>query len=143
MESQVLASQIMDRYRNLELGNIESLRDIYSEKIVFEDPAHRIEGLENMLDYFKRMYTSINDSRFEFESVIVNQEHIALTWTMHLNHPKLNRGSPIEVAGASVLKVNHDKIEAHRDYFDLGALAYEHIPLIGKVVTGVKNRIGQ
>jgi|MEHZ01.5.fsa_nt_MEHZ011334633.1_3 ketosteroid isomerase-like protein len=143
MDSQVLANQITDTYRNLGLGNIDSLREIYSEKIVFEDPAHRIEGLENMLQYFKAMYANVNDCRFEFDSVIVDQKHIVLTWVMHLSHPKLKKGLPIEIVGSSVLEIAHGKVERHRDYFDLGAMAYEHIPLIGKVVRGIKNRLGQ
>ena len=133
----------MNLYKTLGLGEIDSLRNVYSDNIVFEDPAHRIEGLENMLDYFKSMYANVNDCQFDFESVIVDQEHIVLTWTMHLSHPKLNRGATIQVKGSSVLRIYNNKIEAHRDYFDLGAMAYEHIPLLGRVVSGVKHRLGQ
>ena len=44
MGSQELASQIMSLYKTLGLGEIDSLRNVYSDNIVFEDPAHRIEG---------------------------------------------------------------------------------------------------
>lgn len=143
MELHALAERIMDAYRSLDLDHIESLRSLYSDTIVFEDPAHRIEGIESVIGYFKAMYANVNSCTFDFESVIVEKNHIVLTWTMHLSHPRLRRGQMIEVAGSSVLEVAGDRIARHRDYFDLGAMAYEHIPLLGRVVASVKHRLGQ
>ena len=130
-------------YERLEPKSIESLREVYSENVIFEDPAHRIEGLENMLSYFNSMYENVNECRFEFESVLIDEELVALAWTMHLRHPKLKGGLPIQVEGSSILEIAGNKVERHRDYFDLGAMVYEHIPLLGRVVTGIKHRLGQ
>ena len=45
------------------------------------------------------------------------------------------------VPGVSLLRLDKKIIE-HHDYYDLGAMVYEHIPLFGGVVKGVKKRIG-
>ena len=36
----------------------------------------------------------------------------------------------------------HDKVYRHRDYFDAGALLYEHVPLLGRVIRWLKRRMG-
>lgn len=143
MESHALAEQIMNTFRDLTLDRIDTLRATYSDDIVFEDPAHRIEGIDRVIAYFKTMYANVNECVFEFEAVIVEENHIVLTWTMHLSHPRLRGGNQIDVAGSSVLQIAGDKVVRHRDYFDLGAMAYEHIPLLGRVVTSIKQRLGQ
>jgi len=35
-----------------------------------------------------------------------------------------------------------DKVYRHRDYFDAGAMLYEHLPVVGRVVSWLKRRIG-
>jgi hypothetical protein len=34
------------------------------------------------------------------------------------------------------------KVRYHRDYFDLGAMLYEHLPLLGSLVKTIKRRLG-
>lgn len=64
-----------------------------------------------------------------------------LTWTMSYQHPKLNGGKTIAVKGASQLNFDEKRIVRHRDYFDGGALLYEHIPLLKRVIFFLKNRL--
>ncbi|MBW6508769.1 MAG: hypothetical protein K0A94_04400, partial [Desulfuromonadales bacterium] len=62
-------------------------------------------------------------------------------WVMHLRHPRLNRGAEVEVPGISYLHIAADgRVDEHRDYFDLGALLYERLPLLGPLVRAVKRR---
>ncbi len=35
-----------------------------------------------------------------------------------------------------------DKVYRHRDYFDAGAMLYEHLPVLGRVVSWLKRRVG-
>ena len=55
----------------------------------------------------------------------------------------LNAGKPIAVDGVSVIKVGgmQGKVIYHRDYFDMGAFIYEHIPLLGNVIKGIKAKM--
>jgi hypothetical protein len=55
-----------------------------------------------------------------------------------VQHPKLNGGKTITVNGISHLLYQMDnessaKIFLHRDFFDLGQLLYENIPVIGAI----------
>ena len=66
-----------------------------------------------------------------------------MAWTMFLRHPKLRSGETIRVEGASYLKTRNGRIYYHRDYFDMGAMLYEHLPLLGRVVNTIKHKLGQ
>jgi hypothetical protein len=56
-------------------------------------------------------------------------------------HSKLNGGKAVQVDGHSHLRGDGDKVIYHRDYIDLGAMFYEHIPLFGAVVRWFKVRV--
>ena len=60
---------------------------------------------------------------------------------MHLQHKKLSANKTILLNGASFIRFDAEKINYHRDYYDLGALIYEQIPLLGAVVKKVRAAI--
>jgi hypothetical protein len=62
---------------------------------------------------------------------------------MKLKHPKLNGGQPVEVNGVSQIRFSGDRVIYHRDYFDLGEMLYENIPLLGVVIRNIKQRLGK
>jgi hypothetical protein len=62
---------------------------------------------------------------------------------MKLKHPKLNGGQPVEVNGVSQICFSGDRVIYHRDYFDLGEMLYENIPLLGVVIRNIKQRLGK
>ncbi|GAA5645177.1 nuclear transport factor 2 family protein [Vibrio proteolyticus] len=130
-------------YNQLNKQTLHLLRDIYHEEVVFEDAAHRLHGLPALHDYFDSLYANV--TRCEFS--ISDQQQIGdtgfLIWTMHLQHPKLQKGNPIQVNGVSHLRFSQHKVIYHRDYFDLGEMLYEHLPLLGAVIKTVKKRLGQ
>ena len=64
-----------------------------------------------------------------------------LRWVMSYRHPRLAGGKVIRVSGCSHL-LWRDKVYRHRDYFDAGALLYEHLPVLGRVIAWLKRRMG-
>ena len=64
----------------------------------------------------------------------------SVRWRMFLQHPKLNGGEEIEVKGATFIEYD-DRITYQEDYYDLGAMLYEHIAVLGTTVRFVKNRL--
>ncbi|HGP4674712.1 TPA: nuclear transport factor 2 family protein, partial [Vibrio cholerae O1] len=35
------------------------------------------------------------------------------------------------------------KVTYHRDYFDMGEMLYEQLPVLGQVIRAIKRRLGQ
>lgn len=130
-------------YQNLSKRNLNSLNTIYHRNVVFEDPLHKVEGLENFIAYFENLYTHVITCTFEINDIIHTPNEAAIYWEMRYKHPKLNSGKTIVVMGHSRLKVIDNKIIYHRDYLDVGAMLYEHIPLVGSIVSFLKHRISK
>ncbi|ENJ7185291.1 nuclear transport factor 2 family protein [Vibrio fluvialis] len=130
-------------YSQLNKHNLHTLQDIYHQDIVFEDAAHRIEGFISLSDYFANLYQNVERCDFTIHEQHQSQSNAFLTWTMHLQHPKLGNGKLVNVQGVSHLRFQDGKVIYHRDYFDLGEMLYEQLPLLGSVIRSIKRRFGQ
>jgi hypothetical protein len=64
-----------------------------------------------------------------------------MRWTMSYRHPRLKQGEPILVHGCSHLLWTDNKVFQHRDFFDAGALLYEHLPVMGRMIRWLKGRL--
>lgn len=153
--SQPLLQQVMSLYQRFDHSLLASLEQIYHPDVVFQDPLHRVLGLEQLRGYFRQMVEGLDECRFDFNEVIEQplesdyQERIespsrpyqaVLFWNMHYQHKKLNNGRPLVLAGNSHLRYQ-ERVLYHRDYFDVGAMLYEHLPLIGFAIGKVKKRL--
>ena len=125
----------------LDAVNLARLGELYSDDVLFRDPLHEVRGLPALQRYFAEMYANVGRLDFDFHSFdqVCDGEGY-LRWTMHFRHPRLRGGAPISVDGCSHL-LWWDKVYQHRDYFDAGAMLYEHLPLMGGVIAWLKRRL--
>ncbi len=130
-------------YSELNKDNLNRLEEIYHSNVVFEDAAHRIESYHSLLTYFQNLYQNVDRCQFDIAEQYQSGNAGFLTWTMHLQHPNLAGGNQVNVKGISHLKFDEGKIIYHRDYFDLGEMLYENLPLLGSVIRMIKRRLGQ
>lgn len=126
---------------NRETLSIQLLARVYDSDIVFEDCFHQVKGLDSLSDYFDNLYQNVSYIDFNFEDDWFNEQGAMLSWTMSYQHPKLNAGQIIKVQGASRLSFVNGLVIHHRDYFDAGALLYEHVPLLKRIIRMLKNRM--
>ncbi|ASJ97242.1 MULTISPECIES: nuclear transport factor 2 family protein [Shewanella] len=127
-------------YGELGTDNLEALRQVYHPEVEFIDPLHNLKGLEELLDYFDGLYLQVVSCDFTIDHVIEQQSEAAVYWTMTFRHKQLNASQPIEVEGHSRLGAKDNKVIYHRDYFDLGTMLYEHLPVLGSIILAVKRR---
>jgi hypothetical protein len=131
-------------YKLLNAGNLELLDTIYSDHIRFVDPAHEIVGLARLKEYFAGLYANVTSIEFDFVREIRLGDEGYVQWRMTFSHRRLKGGRPINVEGASYVQFDiTNKVYFHRDYFDLGAMLYEQLPVVGPVVAALKRRIGR
>ena len=130
------------RFAQLNKDNLRTLDELYSEDIHFTDPLHEVQGLTQLRGYFSELYATVNELRFDFHGFDqIGEGEGYLRWVMSYRHPRLSGGQLIRVAGCSHL-LWRDKVYRHRDYFDAGALLYEHLPVLGRVIAWLKRRLG-
>ena len=135
--------KVKEVYADLGLGNLHQLVDIYASDVVFVDPVNRIEGRDHLISHFEQSYQEVVSCRFDFDDTqqIIASDNVLLTWQMHLVHRKLAGGKPVSVSGSSLLRFSPQGIQFHRDWFDLGEMVYENVPLLGTLVRLLKSRL--
>jgi len=131
------------RFADLDAGNLHRLGELYADEVHFTDPLHEVIGLKALQDYFAALYANVEQLDFEF----IGFDHVRdgegyLRWVMSYRHPNLKRGQLISLEGCSLLRWNAEgKVERHRDFFDAGALLYEHVPLLGMLIRWLQRRL--
>ena len=135
-------TRFIESINSLNSNNVsEVLHDTYTQQINFIDPVKNIIGLENLKEYFSHLYKKVDHCHFELNNCLFSNKQYSLEWIMHLQHKKLSKDKTISLNGASFIQFSEDKIHYHRDYYDLGALVYEQLPLLGAVVKKVRKAI--
>lgn len=144
IQADAAATRLLERflrvYQQLDRDHLHLLGEVYADDVSFTDPLHQVSGLAALGDYFARMYANVTSVRFDFERVLAGGGEAMLTWTMHLQHPRLSPSEPLALPGATHLRFG-DKVHYHRDYFDAGALLYERLPVLGGVVRAIRRRV--
>lgn len=132
----------LEVFNTLSSDNLHRLEEIYTSDIRFIDPAHEINGIENLRDYFTKLYANVTSVSFDFYEEVTSGQSGYVQWEMHFAHPRLNGGRPITVPGTSFLRFSGTgKVSYHRDYFDLGSMLYQHLPLLGAIVKSINRRL--
>jgi hypothetical protein len=147
-------------YTDLASMKIEELADLYSNDVTFIDPIATHSGITAVEEYFTKLLHNAKyctftiystqqtisiptESESESESGNTTDESSYLvTWKMSFTSARINKGQPINVDGVSQLIIKNDKITYHRDYYDLGQMIYENIPLLGRLIKRIKRTLG-
>ena len=138
-------SRFSDFYQQFDAGGLANISAVYADDIVFEDPVHCIAGLQKMTCYFEKLMANTDQCSFAIDRIVENETEQGgeafVRWDMTLCHPKLQSGRPITVPGVTYLKFGKQRIHYHRDYFDLGQMLYEQLPVLGVIVRQIKSRL--
>ena len=141
---QQLLERFLAMYQQLRAENLHMLGEVYDERILFQDPLHQVRGLQPLRCYFAGLYQNIHSIHFDMSQVLMSPNHAAINWRMSFEHPKLNGGKLVLVDGMSQFIISDsNKVTYHRDYFDVGAMLYEQLPLLGCVIKRIKQRASQ
>ena len=130
-------------FSDLSLETLDIVDEFYSTDAHFCDPLVDIRGVERIKSYYRSILEHTLELRFAFDKSLEEGDSLALPWIMHLRSKELRGGNPIVVSGISHLTFDEvsSKATYHRDYFDLGQLAYEHVPLVGTAVRHIKSKL--
>ncbi|WHI47637.1 nuclear transport factor 2 family protein [Microbulbifer sp. MKSA007] len=136
-----LIEELEEYYKDFLMQETGSLGSLYSDDVIFCDPLHRIEGLPALKSYFAGMSRGLTQCRFQFDDLpVVGEGSACLSWTMHYRHQSLKGGRPLQLRGCSLLRYT-DKIHYHEDFYDMGAMVYEQVPVLGSCIGFIKSRM--
>ncbi|NMP26422.1 nuclear transport factor 2 family protein [Rahnella sp. SAP-1] len=135
--------RLIEFYRRLDHSQLPQLSRLYHQNIVFIDPVTHHIGVDALERYFAQLLTQTNYCRFDIQNALSSGDETMLIWRMTYSHPRLKRGKELVIDGSSHLRFNEDRVIYQRDYYDLGAMLYEHIPLLASAVKAVKSRLAE
>ena len=136
-----LALKLSAFYQQLNASKLTQLSSIYSQDITFIDPVARHTGLNQLTAYFERLLKNCTACCFEIVDKSFHKTGGWMSWTMVFEHPRLNKGRQVEVEGTSLFKIANNKITYQRDYYDMGAMLYENVPLLGSIIKRIRRRL--
>lgn len=129
-------------YQNLGKHNLHQLESVYAANVKFIDPAHEINGWDNLHRYFRQLYSNINSCSFVIHNTVMQGDNAFLNWSMHFSHPRLEKGKQKCLSGCTRLKMVDGMVLEHQDYFDMGAMIYESLPILGRLIRTIKRNLG-
>ncbi len=136
------AEKVNWSFNALTKDNVSEVVDqFYHPELEFSDPIVKVKGREAMKKYYANMYKNVKEVRFAFNEFVSMGDTVVGVWVMTLKTDSLNGGEPFQVEGNSVIKFRDGQAIYHRDYFDVGAMIYEKIPVVGWMVRKVKSKL--
>lgn len=136
-------SRFCELYQDIANLDVDRLDGVYGHAVLFVDPVTTHTGIGALKAYFSRLLENAAQCRFDINNVVPceqndNNIHFVVTWTMQLT---LKSGKFIALDGISELRIENDLIVYHRDYYDIGAMVYEHLPVLGKLIKYIKRKL--
>lgn len=126
------------------------LESIYASDITFIDPITTHRGIDEVKHYFSNLLTQAETCKFDISDIFrcsqqnaQNQTDVThlVNWTMTL--VLKNSDKKITLDGTTQLGVKDDIIIYHKDYYDLGEMVYEHVPILGFIIRKIKGKLAK
>ena len=133
--------QFLTLYTDLSDYSAGQLALVYSDDVEFIDPVTTHKGLAAVEAYFERLLLNCQSCVFEIQSASMQGSTGHVSWIMRFQHRRLKSGKPIEVEGFSLLNLHNGKVNRQQDYYDMGAMIYEHVPMVGPIVSALRRRL--
>lgn len=134
-------SRFVDYYATLDTQPPSALAKIYRADATLIDPFGEHSGLFAIQRYFTHLLANVQRCRFTVDAPLQQGDRFVVTWMMYWSHPRIAGGALRQLPGCSVVDMRDDRIVRQRDYYDAGEMIYEHLPILGWAVRGVKRRV--
>lgn len=136
-----LIQAYLEFYRDFLNSDLEGLRSLYHSDVSFTDPIVSVQGIDSMINYFESSKDGLKHCKFEFADTIEAGDSACMTWEMKFAHEKLAGGREVVLPGTSFLKFDSGLCTQHTDYYDMGAMLYEHVPILGSFIKWLKAKV--
>ncbi|MBD8166413.1 nuclear transport factor 2 family protein [Erwinia persicina] len=141
MTQQIALQQLVTFYKTLDSTRLTMLAEIYHPDVRLSDPVGEHQGLAVVEQYFASLLKNMRYCRFVVTLTREFDSDALLLWRMEYAHPSLQGGADQTLEGSSYLQFREGKVVFQRDYYDMGAMLYEKLPLLGSVIGLVKKRL--
>lgn len=134
--------RLAEFYRELKVEDIDRLGAFYAEDAHFQDPFNNVRGRDGIAAIYRHMFAHLDAPRFDILQTFNTADMASILWRFRFRTQRLNKGRPIAFDGVSVVTFNEaGLVESHIDYWDPADSLYRHIPVLRRVLAGLKRRL--
>lgn len=114
----------------------------YAESLYFNDTLVTIDNREELIKYLEQTQQGVESMSLEVINVFTKDEDVFVQWKMQTEFTIMGKHSDVKSIGISHLRFDEEgKIILHQDYWDSTNGFFQHIPVIGGLISWVKNRL--
>jgi hypothetical protein len=117
------------------------VRSVYADNAYFNDTLKEINGIDKIADYLIKSAQALESGTVEFTDLAVSHDNYYFRWIMDLRFKSLKKDQTCRSYGISHIRFDEQgKVIMHHDYWDSVNGLFKHFPLLGNVLTFLKNR---
>lgn len=135
-----IVERFVEIYREVDRHTVDRMGELYRDDVEFIDPVHTIQGLEELKRYTGNLVQNLRYCRFDCHHLSRLDGEGFIKWRMQFAHPLFRRGREVTLPGISHIRFD-SRVYYHEDFYDLGAMVYEHIPVAGALTRWVKQKL--
>jgi len=135
-----LISDFKDFFRRPGIAGLEEIDKIYTQDVEFVDPVHAVYGRLALKNYLRGLYEDTREMSFEYLDEQIGDNSASISWRMHFRHRRIKGGKPLELKGVTLIRFT-DRVYYHEDFYDLGAMLYQHLPVLGFFIRLINKRL--
>lgn len=132
-------------FANLTLENMDGLDALVTPDVMFEDPFHRLQGVDNFKKVLLNSQKLVKNARYLVDDSAMGKadgdsQSGYLRWRLTGTSPK--SGKNIRIIGMSEVRFAPDgRINIHIDHWDASQQIYRHIPVFGWIMAKIRAKI--
>jgi len=135
---QLTIESLKIQYEQISVESVDQLIQLYSPDARFKDPFNLVFGRDAIRDIFLKMFEQVDSPQFVIREVLQQESSACLLWEFKFKF-KCWDTSEKSLTGVSWLQFDHTNlVSSHTDYWDPAEGIYEHLPLIGSLMRGLK-----
>lgn len=131
-------TSIKQHYESIDRHQVDELIALYAPNAFFKDPFNAVYGRQEIKRIFLKMFDQLNQPKFIVLEALHKDQQISLLWEFQFQFKRWDL-SPKSVKGVSWLELDEDYlIASHIDYWDPAQGIYEHLPVVGGLMRGLR-----
>ena len=131
--------QIIRFYDEFSPDSVVRFPEFYSADAYFKDPFNEVRGIAPIQRIFRHMFKQLGEPRFIISESLVDTDGAMLIWTFSFRVKYWGSAQAQVMRGVSHLKFDADgKVNYHRDYWDTGEELYMKLPVLGRLIRGLR-----
>ena len=125
-------------FETLTPETLPNIDRVYSRDAHFKDPFNDVTGIEKVHAIYAHMFQNLIDPRFEITEVIEQADKAFVAWQFRFKW----RGKAFDIPGGTRFVLNESgHVCEHIDYWDVAGGLYEHLPLLGPLLSALRRRM--